>query len=135
MSFDRDLSEEFVFIASRSSGAGGQNVNKVSTKVELRFDVENSVLLSEEEKNMLKEKLANKISKEGILQIVSQAERSQLLNKERCIAKFYALLEKCFFKPKKRIAVKSTRAMREKRLEEKRLHAETKKQRSSKSFE
>ncbi len=132
MPFDRDLSEEFVFIASRSSGAGGQNVNKVSTKVELRFDIENSNILSIDEKNVLKEKLANKISKEGILQIVSQAERSQLLNKERCIAKFYALLEKSLFKPKKRIAVKPTRAMREKRLEEKRLRSETKNQRSSK---
>jgi len=78
-----DLSGEFQFLTSRSSGPGGQNVNKVNSKVELRFDIQNSSLLSEEQKEILLVKLSAKISSEGILSIVSQRDRSQLTNKDR----------------------------------------------------
>lgn len=126
----RDFSSGFNFNASRSSGAGGQNVNKVNTKVELRFDVSGSELLSEEEKNILRDKLANKINENGELIIVSQSERSQLKNKEKVIEKFYILIEKALTPQKKRKATKPTKASREKRLEEKRIKSEKKDRRS-----
>lgn len=118
---NRDFSSELIVSASRSSGAGGQNVNKVSTKIELRFHVESSQVLTDSEKAIIIEKVANKISLEGFLIIVSQTERSQLRNKEVALEKFYALLEKAL-KPKiKRKATKPTRASKEKRLETKKV--------------
>ena len=99
---ERDFYGEFTFITSRSGGAGGQNVNKVSTKVELRFHVDTSLLLTDEEKQLLNKKSESKITNEGFLQIVSQEERSQLKNKQLCVKKFYELLKKSLTKPKKR---------------------------------
>ncbi|MEI7980492.1 MAG: alternative ribosome rescue aminoacyl-tRNA hydrolase ArfB [Bacteroidota bacterium] len=122
----RDFSPEFSFTASRSSGPGGQHVNKVSTRIELRFDVINSVLLSREEKEVILSKLTGKLTSEGILIIVSQVERSQLRNKDRTIEKFYALLTKTLTPRKKRKATLPTRASIEKRLEAKRMQSEKK---------
>jgi len=122
----RDFSREFLFSTSRSSGPGGQNVNKVSTKVELRFDILHSILLTEEEKEILLTQLQKKINSEGILIIVSQSERSQLKNKEKTIEKFYALLKKSLTPKKKRKPTKPNAAAKEKRLEEKRINAEKK---------
>lgn len=121
-----DFSNELQYIASRSSGAGGQHVNKVNTKVALRFNVMQSKLLDEEQKAIIQKKLKKYITTDGILQIVSQAERSQSLNKKQCKARFYKLLEKALRKPRKRIPVKPTKAMKEKRLEKKRKQAEKK---------
>lgn len=116
-----DFSSEFIFQASRSSGPGGQNVNKVSSKVELRFNLWGSALLDEQEKTIVAEKLANKINKEGELVLVAQTDRSQLKNKEKVIEKFYHLLEKALMPPKKRHKTKPTKASVEKRLESKRV--------------
>ena len=122
----RNFEPELIFSASRSSGPGGQNVNKVSTKMELRFHVMNSLLLSQEEKDLILEKLAKRISQEGELRLVSQSERTQLKNKERVIEKFYDLLSKALMPRKKRKPTKPTAAAKEKRLEEKRMQAEKK---------
>ena len=126
---------EILFSASRSSGPGGQNVNKVSTKVELRFNIPNSNLLSDSEKEILLVKLKNKINNEGDLILVSQEERSQLKNKEKALEKFYELIEKALTPPKKRKPTKPTQASKKKRLEEKKLVSEKKSQRKKPDFE
>ncbi|WP_018476212.1 alternative ribosome rescue aminoacyl-tRNA hydrolase ArfB [Pontibacter roseus] len=123
---ERDFEPELSFQASRSGGAGGQNVNKVATKVELRFHVDSSALLSEEEKALVQEKLANRINGEGYLQVVCQTERSQLQNKERCMERFYELLRQALTRQKKRKATKPTHASVRKRLERKRKQSEKK---------
>jgi ribosome-associated protein len=123
---DRDFTNELTFSASRSSGPGGQNVNKVSTKVELRFKICESNLLTEEEKALVFEKLAKKINNDGELILVSQSERSQLKNKEKVIEKFKALLGKALAKKKERKRTKPSQEVKEKRLETKRLQAEKK---------
>ncbi len=123
---ERDFVNEFIFTASRSSGAGGQNVNKVSTKVELRFNVANSQLLNEKEKMLINSKLANKISADGFLIIVSQTERSQLRNKDNATDKFYKLIVRALTPRKRRKPTKPTKASKEKRLEIKRIVADKK---------
>ncbi|MCX6227770.1 MAG: alternative ribosome rescue aminoacyl-tRNA hydrolase ArfB [Bacteroidia bacterium] len=120
------IREELVFQAIRSSGPGGQNVNKVSSKVELRFNVQSSLALSEEEKILLLQKLKNKISKMGELILVEQTDRSQLINKQKVIAKLFSLLEKALVKPKKRISTKPSRSSIERRLESKRVQSNLK---------
>ena len=128
----RDFSSELIFSASRSSGPGGQNVNKVSTKVELRFHILNSLILTPAEKKLLIEKLGNRITNDGELILVSQSERSQLRNKEAVIEKFYRVLVKALTKPKKRKPTKPSLEAIEKRLENKRLRAVKKEQRQKK---
>jgi ribosome-associated protein len=123
---DIDFSSEFHFNASRSGGKGGQNVNKVSTKVELAFDVDGSQILTEEQKIRVKEKLASRINAEGILKIVSQADRTQLGNKQIVIKTFFDLLEKAFHREKKRVKSKPTKASKKRRLDGKSKHAEKK---------
>lgn len=121
-----DLSSEFEFQASRSSGPGGQNVNKVSSRVALRFNIARSALLTEYQKAVLLEKLASKIIGQEELQIVSQKERSQLMNKEACIRKLYEMLAKALVPQKKRKATRPGRAAIEKRIQEKKQQAEKK---------
>ena len=120
LGYIKDLSTEFTFSASRSGGAGGQNVNKVNTKVELRFSVANSQLLSDYEKEVITAKLANRINSDGELIIVSQVERSQLGNKLRCIEKFYELINQALTPRKKRKPTKPTKASQVKRVDKKR---------------
>lgn len=124
-----DLESEFVFQTSRSSGPGGQNVNKVNSRVELRFDIPNSALLKNEQKQLLLKKLASKVSSEGILIVVSQETRSQLENKELAVQKFYKLLSGALKPVKKRKATRPTKASEEKRLQKKREIGEKKAQR------
>ena len=123
---NREFEKEFSFRMSRSSGKGGQHVNKVSTKVELLFDVLNSKILTEEEKQLVINNLAAIISQEGILQISSQLSRSQLRNKEDAIEKFYQKIEKALQKEKPRKKTKKPKSLDEKRLKEKKLTAEKK---------
>lgn len=128
------LLNEIQFKAVRSSGAGGQNVNKVSSKVILSFDLINSNGLSEEEKNWLQEKLSTKISQEGILQLSSDEDRSQLKNKEIVTKRFFELLTKSLKKPKIRKETKVPKAVKEKRLQEKKKSSEVKESRKKPKF-
>ena len=123
------LLTEFVFKTSRSGGKGGQNVNKVSTKVQINFSIIDSALLTEEEKAILLDKLADRLTKDGMLQIVAQEERSQLGNKEIALKKMYAVLNKCFVARRKRKATKPSKGSVEKRLQSKKRTSEIKKMR------
>jgi ribosome-associated protein len=114
---------------SKSSGPGGQHVNKVSTRVELRYDIPHSKLLSESQKRILLEKLKNKINKEGELIITVQEARSQLKNKEIAGDQLIATLRESLKPEKKRVATRPSIASREKRMEDKRMTAERKQQR------
>lgn len=125
-----DFSSELKFTTSRSGGKGGQHVNKVSTKVELHFDYMNSFILDEAQKELVSRKLQSFINKEGILNVVAQEERSQLMNKKRAINKFYNLLERAFTKTQKRIATKPGKGYHKKRLTAKHLQAEKKQMRT-----
>jgi ribosome-associated protein len=115
----RDLSGELIYSSSRSSGPGGQNVNKVNTRIELRFDLNGSALLKDEEKTKIQSVLANRINKEGFLILVSQSERSQLANKKKVTERFYSLLQKALMPVKKRKPTRPTRASKERRIESK----------------
>jgi ribosome-associated protein len=123
---ERDFNSEFNFNATRSSGPGGQHVNKVSTKIELRFDVPGSRMLDEDEKKVILGKLARRITKEGILIVVAGSERSQYENKAAAIARFYRLIEKALAPVKKRTRTMPTRASKLKRMEYKQLLAKKK---------
>ena len=122
-----NLLAEVSFKTSRSGGSGGQHVNKVSTKVELDFDVLESKALTEEEKALISEKLASRLTSDGILQVISQSERSQLRNKKVALEKFQELIQACFIVPKKRKPSKVPRRVKEKRLFTKKMKAEIKK--------
>jgi ribosome-associated protein len=124
--FNRDLSSELKFSASRSSGPGGQNVNKVNSKVELRFQVDQSEFLSENEKFMINLHCRNRINSEGELIITVQTDRSQLKNKEEAIEKFYQLITKALTPRKKRRPSAPTRSSVERRLKLKKESSEKK---------
>lgn len=136
MNIDRaSLASELIYQVSRSSGKGGQNVNKVATKVEIGFSIEQSELFTVEEKERLKLKLSRRITKEGLIKIASEEERSQLMNKERAIDKLVHILENALKTEKPRKATKPTRASKEKRLQNKLLTAMKKINRSSKNWD
>ncbi len=130
----KDLSSELQFSAVRSSGPGGQNVNKTASKVEVRFHVDNSALLTDEEKALIKEKLSNHLTNESEIIITAQTDRSQLRNKETATKKLYRLLDKAFFKPKTRKPSKPSAAAKAKRLEHKSQQSEKKAQRQKKDW-
>jgi ribosome-associated protein len=125
---ESEITEKF----SRASGAGGQNVNRVSTKVETRWNFEKSKTFSPEEKEKIRQFLKNRINEKGEVVVVSQEARTQGQNRKLAIEKLNNLVKLALIPKKKRRSTKPTRASKERRLEEKRRIAEKKRQRSEK---
>jgi len=126
--------KELHFKAVRSSGAGGQNVNKVSSKVVLTFDLNNSMALNEDQKILISKKWTTKLTSENILILNCDEDRSQLKNKTIIVKRFLDLITKALIVPKKRKATKIPRAAIEKRIKTKRNLSEIKQNRKKPEF-
>ena len=120
------LASELIYTTSRSSGPGGQNVNKVNSKVTLRWDVSSSAILTDEEKDVVTSKLAAKLTTDGVLLLTAQDKRTQLQNKEEVILKLEKLLVKAFEKKKARKATKPSKSSVQNRIEKKKKNSEKK---------
>jgi len=120
------LLQELIFKALRSSGAGGQHVNKVSSKVELTFNLLESVVFNDDQKNLLQEKLQHRLTKDGVLILQCEESRSQHKNKELVIKRFLELINVSLIIPKKRIPTKTPKSVIRKRLKNKRNLSEKK---------
>jgi ribosome-associated protein len=131
----RNFAKEIIVSASKSSGPGGQNVNKVNTKIEIRFNINSSNILTSVEKEIILEKLKNKISLDGYLVIVSQKERSQLKNKINAINKLNLLIFNALKIKKKRIPTKIPKSIIEKRIKDKKNTSEKKLLRTNKKID
>lgn len=128
---DLSISEsDLAFSASRSSGPGGQNVNKVSTRVTLRFDLEASPDLSAEQKQRIRERLPTRVSKQGVLSVSSQRERSQSANREAALQRLVELLRRALEVDPERRPTRAPRGVERRRLEDKRRRSRLKRERS-----
>ena len=125
---------ELSFKAVRSSGAGGQNVNKVSSKVVLSFDLKNSQALTEEEKLLVETKLASRLTTDGILLLNCDEDRSQFRNKEIVIKRFLTLIKDALFIPKERKPTRISKSVIRKRIKDKKSISEVKKNRRKPDF-
>ncbi len=128
------IQTELQYKAVRSSGAGGQNVNKVSSKVILSFSIENSLGLNDDKKKLIKQKLSSKLTSGFVLILNCDEDRSQLKNKEIVTKRLFHILEKSLVKPKPRKATKVPKSVIEKRLKEKKSTSEIKNNRRKLDF-
>ena len=117
------IEKEAIFEYARSSGPGGQNVNKLNTKARIRWDFKNSNLIDEFQKQLIKTRLKNKITSTGELIIESQKTRSQQQNKENALEQITELVNKALIKIKARKPIKISKAVKERRLEQKKKHS------------
>ena len=122
----RDFESEFEIFASSSSGPGGQHANRRSTKIELRFNLEKTEQLNETEKKQIREKLYNRLTKDGYLIVTSQDTRSAFRNKLRAKKKFYELITEVLHQEKERKETKKPKSYHRKRLEYKKQKSEKK---------
>ncbi len=122
---------ELTFTTSRSSGPGGQNVNKVSTRVTLLFDVDGSTGLSAQQRELLHARLPGRINREGVLRVVSQRHRTQLANREAAVRRFADLLREALTEAPDRVPVRLPEKLNKLRLEEKRRRGRLKRERAT----
>jgi len=125
----KDFSKELSFKTSRSSGAGGQNVNKVETSVTVLWNVAASEFFTDEQKDLIQNKLKNRINADGFLFLTVSESRTQLMNKNKAIEKIIEIVDKSLWIPKKRIATKPSKAKKQKRLDTKKKLSEKKENR------
>lgn len=136
MNFSKsDLQKETTYKASRSGGKGGQNVNKVSSKVELLFSINDSTLFTDEEKELLNTKLQSRFNKDGLIQVICDIERSQYLNRGLALERLIMLLTNALHKPIPRKPTKVSKAARAARLQSKKINSVKKEGRRGKNFE
>ncbi|MEA2694970.1 MAG: ribosome-associated protein [Acidobacteriota bacterium] len=122
--------EELSFVTSRSGGPGGQNVNKLETRVTVRFDLARSPALTEEQRVRIAERLATRVTKDGIFQVTSQRHRTQGANREAAVLRFAELLAGALHEEAPRRPTRATRASRQRRLEEKKRQGRRKQERA-----
>jgi ribosome-associated protein len=125
----KDFSKELSFKTSRSSGAGGQNVNKVETSVTVLWKVAASEFFTDEQKDLIEHKLKNRINADGFLFLTVSESRTQLMNKNKAIEKILEIVDQSLWIPKKRIATKPSKAKKQKRLDTKKKLSEKKENR------
>lgn len=128
----KDFTRELTFKTSRSSGAGGQNVNKVETSVTVLWDIQESGIFSGHQKDLIQTKLKNRINAEGILFLTVSESRTQLVNKNKAVEKILELVNQALIIPKKRFATQPSKGQKQKRLDSKKKLSEKKENRKFK---
>ncbi|WP_374460155.1 alternative ribosome rescue aminoacyl-tRNA hydrolase ArfB [Chryseobacterium taeanense] len=125
----KEFSKELTFKTSRSSGAGGQNVNKVETSVTVLWKIDESDFFNDSQKDLIQTKLKNRINAEGFLFLTVSESRTQLMNKTKAIEKILEIVDKALVIPKKRLATKPSKTQKQKRLDTKKKLSEKKENR------